>query len=85
VAGQRLAARLGDFVYDPFVAQEANSSGGDLTVHYAVPLIDESGVYMAFKTGTYVPCSPKAAGGDRGLDSRRVFARLSRPVRFEPR
>jgi hypothetical protein len=62
VAGQRLGAILGDFVYDPFVAQEASSSGGDLTVHYAVPLIDETGVYMAFKTGTYIPCPAKPAG-----------------------
>jgi hypothetical protein len=28
-------------------------SGGTLLAHYAVPLVDETGVYMVFKTGTY--------------------------------
>lgn len=55
VAGQPLTAILADVVYDPFAELESAASGGDLTVHYAVPLIDDTGIYMEFKSGSYVP------------------------------
>jgi hypothetical protein len=52
---QPLDAILADVVYDPFVeAMKAEGdSSGDLLAHYSVPLIDESGVYMAVKSGTF--------------------------------
>jgi hypothetical protein len=56
VPGQPLAAILADFVYDPFTQLETRQGGGSLDVHYAAPLVDDTGVYMAFKTGIYVPC-----------------------------
>ena len=54
VAGQPLTAILADVVSDPFAELESALSG-DLTVHYAVPLIDDTGIYMEFKSGSYVP------------------------------
>ena len=53
VPAQPLQAILADIVYDPFVEQMKADSGGDLLAHYAVPLADDSGVYMVFKSGTY--------------------------------
>jgi outer membrane protein assembly factor BamB len=53
VVGQPLLHLMSDIVVDPFVAQEQASSDGDLFVHYQVPLVDDDGVYMAFKSGTY--------------------------------
>lgn len=54
--GQSPEKQLARIVYDPFVPQEQIESGGDLLVHYQVPLIDGNHVYMEFKTGTWVPC-----------------------------
>ena len=53
VIAQPLTAILADVVYDPLVDAMKAASGGDLLAHYAVPLIDETGVYMAFKSGTF--------------------------------
>ncbi len=53
---------LADVVYDPFVGLEKGESGGDLLVHYAVPLLDAGAVYLAFKSGTYVACDPPGSG-----------------------
>jgi hypothetical protein len=61
-AGQPLAALLSDLLYDPFVELEKAESSGDLTVHYAVPLADDSGLYNEIKSGFYVPCSPPGDG-----------------------
>ena len=46
---------LDDVVYDPFVeAEKADPfAGGDLHVHYQVPLTDGDDVYMEFKTGAF--------------------------------
>jgi hypothetical protein len=60
--GQPLASMLADIVYDPFVEQEEAESGGSLLVHYAVPLLDATGVFQAFKSGTYVSCQPPGSG-----------------------
>lgn len=57
VSGQPLDGILADFVYDPFVPAELADRGGELLVHYPVPLVDGSDVYMELKTGAYVPCS----------------------------
>ena len=53
VTAQPLEMILADVVNDPFVGQMKADGGGDLFAHYAVPLLDESGVYMTFKSGTY--------------------------------
>ena len=56
--GHPPAALLADVVYDPFVEQEKAEAGGSLVVHYAVPLLEGSSVYMEFKSGSYAPCDP---------------------------
>jgi outer membrane protein assembly factor BamB len=54
VSAQALKALLADLVYDPFVAAEMDETGGDLLVHYQVPLVEGDDVYMEFKGGTFV-------------------------------
>ena len=61
-AGQPPVSLLADVVYDPFVGLEEAESNGNLLVHYAVPLLDATGVYLAFKSGTYVSCDPPGSG-----------------------
>jgi hypothetical protein len=53
VTAQPLEAIRADVVYDPFVDAMKAESDGDLLAHYAAPLADETGVYMAFKSGTF--------------------------------
>jgi hypothetical protein len=53
VTGQPLSHVLADIVYDPLVPQETAANLGVLGVHYQVPLIDGSNVFMEFKSGTY--------------------------------
>jgi len=53
VKGQDLNRILADIVYDPLVPKEQNLNGGDLLVHYQVPLIDGDDVYMESKDGSY--------------------------------
>lgn len=53
VAGQKLERRLEQIVYDPHVPDERAVTGGDLLVHYQVPLLDGADVYMEFKAGVY--------------------------------
>jgi hypothetical protein len=53
VAGQPLLHLMSDLVVDPFVAKEQAAFNGTLYTHYQVPLVDDDGVYMAFKSGTY--------------------------------
>jgi len=53
VVAQPLRALLADIVYDPFVPAEMEETGGDLLVHYQVPLVDGDDVYMEFKGGTF--------------------------------
>jgi hypothetical protein len=52
-AGQPMAVRQADVVYDPFVPQEVNDGNGDLFVHYQAPLIDGNDVFLEVKGGTY--------------------------------
>jgi hypothetical protein len=61
-AGQPLVSLLADIVYDPFVGLEEAESNGNLLVHYAVPLLDTTGVYLASKSGSYVSCDPPGSG-----------------------
>jgi hypothetical protein len=53
--GQPTRNILADIVYDPFVAAEKASplAGGELLVHYQVPLVDGGNVFMEFKGGEY--------------------------------
>lgn len=53
VAGQPLNTILTNIVYDPLVPSEMAANGGNLLAHYQVPLIDQSLVFMEFKSGTY--------------------------------
>ena len=53
VAGQRPLEILADYVYDPFVQQEMDVFGGTLVVHYQVPIVDDDGVFMEVKSGTF--------------------------------
>lgn len=53
VAGQPLNRILASVVFDPLVADEMAANGNDLLVHYQVPLIDGTSVFMEFKKGTY--------------------------------
>ena len=62
VPGQSLQGKLSDQVFDPFTAQEEAESGGTLLMHYQVPLVNGSNIFMEFKTGSYVSCNPPGSG-----------------------
>jgi hypothetical protein len=63
VPGQIPNKIAANIVYDPFVAQEeADSSLNALLVHYQAPLTAGDDVFMEFKTGSWVPCSPPGSG-----------------------
>jgi hypothetical protein len=53
VAGQDLNRLAADIVYDPLVPDEMAKNDNDLLVHYQVPLVDGSDVFMESKTGDY--------------------------------
>jgi hypothetical protein len=61
VTGQPASHKLAEIRYDPFVAQEKLDEGGELVVHYQVPLTEGNSVYMEFKTGKWIPCHPPTA------------------------
>lgn len=58
VLGQNPARILANLIYDPFVPQEQAEEGGDLLAHYQAPLVQDQDVFMEFKSGKYVNCSP---------------------------
>jgi hypothetical protein len=60
--GQDATSILADIIYDPFTAAEERDTGGDLLVHYQVPLIHENDVFMEFKSGRFIECSPPGSG-----------------------
>jgi len=60
--GQDATSILADIVYDPFTAAEERDAGGTLLVHYQVPLIHQNDVFMEFKTGRFIECSPPGSG-----------------------
>src|SRR6185369_3579699 len=53
VIGQNANRILADVIYDPNVPDEMAKQGGDLVVHYQVPLVDGNDVYMESKAGSY--------------------------------
>ena len=61
VAGQRLRGKLSDLTFDPYVNQEIAEAGA-LLMHYQVPLVNATHIYMEFKTGKYVSCNPPGSG-----------------------
>jgi len=63
VSASGFGTALATVTFDPFVRQEVEEAGGlfrrdDLFVHYASPLVVGDDLYMAVKTGAYVPCTP---------------------------
>jgi len=75
--GQAATSVLADTVYDPFTAAEERDTGGDLLVHYQVPLVDGDDVFMEFKAGTFIECSPPGSGNPPPRPDR------LRPIRLE--
>jgi hypothetical protein len=61
VRGQAPQARLSNLTFDPFVSQEIAESGA-LLMHYQVPLVSSSLVFMESKTGKYISCDPPGSG-----------------------
>src|SRR5262245_61125911 len=61
-AGQAATSILADTIYDPFTAAEERDTGGALLVHYQVPLVDGEDVFMEFKGGRFIECSPPGSG-----------------------
>src|SRR5258708_3671481 len=60
--GQNATSVLADTIYDPFTAAEERDTGGDLLVHYQVPLVEGNDVFMEFKTGRFIECDPPGSG-----------------------
>src|SRR5882672_1745242 len=55
--GQSPTHVLDHIVYDPFEFQEMSETGGNLFIHYQVPLNDGAGnFFMMHKAGTFTPC-----------------------------
>jgi hypothetical protein len=63
VRGQAPANVLARVAVDPFASAETSSVGGDLLVHYQVPLIVDDDVYVLGKNGSFTPpCAPPDGG-----------------------
>src|SRR5262249_29649475 len=60
--GQDARSILADVIYDPFTAAEERDTGGELLVHYQVPLLDGQDVFMEFKSGQFIECDPPGSG-----------------------
>jgi outer membrane protein assembly factor BamB len=60
--GQDATSILADKIYDPFTAAEERDTGGELLVHYQVPLVEGNDVFMEFKTGRFIECNPPGSG-----------------------
>jgi hypothetical protein len=63
ILGQHPGRILADLVYDPWVTQEQAEVSGELLAHYQAPLVQDQDVFMEFKSGNYVNCSPPGIGG----------------------
>ena len=61
VTGQAPQSKLSDLVFDPFVSKEIAESGA-LLMHYQVPLVNGTSVFMELKTGKYISCDPPGSG-----------------------
>jgi hypothetical protein len=88
VAGQAPATTLDHIVYDPFEFQEMAEGGGDLFIHYQVPLNDDDGnFYMMHKGGTYTPCDPPGSGTPSpcGMDQANIVKEVWSEKRYQRR
>jgi outer membrane protein assembly factor BamB len=85
VSGQPVEKMLDDLVYDPFVeAEEADpDGGGDLPVHYQVPLTDGDDIYMEFKTGAFASFRTRNSQIWNEKKLHRVHGRLAEVWSFE--
>ena len=54
VTGQSLDRLIARAAFDPFAEHESQTEHGHILVHYQAPLIDDTGVFMSFKSGTFV-------------------------------
>jgi hypothetical protein len=85
VRGQAPESELGHIVYDPFEFQEMAEGGGDLFIHYQVPLNDADGnFYMMQKSGTYTSCDPPGSGQPApcGIDQRNIVQEIWSEKRY---
>ena len=65
VAGQAPANVLANVTVDPFASTETFFAGGDILVHYQVPLVVGDDVYTLHKLGTYsAPCPQSPDGSE---------------------
>jgi hypothetical protein len=86
--GQSPTRVLEHIVYDPFEFQEMSEGGGDLFVHYQVPLNDSAGnFFMMHKAGTYTPCDPPGSGQPDGcgIDPRNTANQIWQEKRYQRR
>ncbi len=65
VAGQLPRGVLAEIRYDPFAKAAQAETGGNLLAHYQAPLTGGRDVFMAFKSGHYLSCSPPGSGRPR--------------------
>lgn len=71
IAGQSVANKHADIVYDPFINQEKAENTqvfGEavLTVHEQAPITDGNDVYIVMKTGSYNSCNPAGSWWTNG-------------------
>jgi hypothetical protein len=87
-SGQSPTHVLEHIVYDPFEFQEMSETGGDLFIHYQVPLNDGAGnFFMMHKAGTFTPCDPPGSGQPEGCgnDPRNVRNEIWQEKRYQRR
>ena len=86
VRAQTPARELAHIVYDPFQNQEIAEGGGELFVHYQVPLTDNDGnFFMMHKAGTFTSCDPPGSGEPApcGLDPANVAKEVWTEKRYQ--
>jgi outer membrane protein assembly factor BamB len=85
VVGRHAETMLDELVYDPFVeAEKADPfAGGDLPVHYQVPLTDGDDVYMEFKTGVFTDFASRSSQIWNEKKLHRVHGHLAEVWSFE--
>ena len=84
--GQEPRTVLDHIVYDPFQVQEIREGGGDLFVHYQVPLNDDDGnFYMMQKSGAYTSCDPAGSGQPApcGIDPANIAKEIWSEKRYQ--
>lgn len=88
VRGQAPTRELEHIVYDPFEFQEMTETGGELFIHYQVPLNDGAGnFFMMHKAGTFTSCDPPGSGQPDGcgIDPRNIASEIWQEKRYQRR